>query len=59
MHTWSADLAGLLGQLGIDRCHVHGGSVGSFNAIDFAATTPNESYNLDLGAGAIVSFLES
>lgn len=40
METWADDLAGLLDQLGIERCHVHGGSMGGFIACLFAAKYP-------------------
>lgn len=53
MGTWSDDLAGLMDALGIERCHVHGGSMGSFIAIDFAAKYPEKVGKLLLGAGAV------
>jgi pimeloyl-ACP methyl ester carboxylesterase len=40
MDTWVDDMAGLLDALGIERCHVHGGSMGGFIACLFAARYP-------------------
>jgi 3-oxoadipate enol-lactonase len=40
METWADDLAGLLDALEIERCHVHGGSMGGFIACLFAARYP-------------------
>lgn len=40
MDVWADDLAGLLDTLGVDRCHVHGGSMGGFIAVLFAAKYP-------------------
>jgi pimeloyl-ACP methyl ester carboxylesterase len=40
MSTWVDDMAGLLDALGIEKCHVHGGSMGGFIACAFAATYP-------------------
>ena len=40
MDTWADDLAGLLDALGVERCHVHGGSMGGFIACLFAAKYP-------------------
>ena len=53
MDTWCDDLAGLMDALGIDRAHVHGGSMGSFIAINFAANYPEKVDKLLLGAGAV------
>lgn len=41
MDTWVDDLAGLLDALGVERCHVHGGSMGGFIACLFAAKYPD------------------
>lgn len=40
MDTWADDLAALLDTLGVERCHVHGGSMGGFIACLFAAKYP-------------------
>ncbi len=53
MDTWCDDLAGLLDALDIGRAHVHGGSMGSFIAINFAANYPEKVDKLLLGAGAV------
>ncbi len=53
IELWSADLVGLLDALGLDRVHVHGGSMGSFIALDFAVRFPDRVEKLLLGAGAV------
>lgn len=53
LDTWSDDLAGLLDALEIDRAHIHGGSMGSFIAVNFAARYPEKVDKLLLGAGAV------
>lgn len=53
LDTWSDDLAGLLDALRVDRAHIHGGSMGSFIAINFAARYPHRVDKLLLGAGAV------
>jgi pimeloyl-ACP methyl ester carboxylesterase len=40
MDTWVDDMAALLDALGVERCHVHGGSMGGFIACLFAAKYP-------------------
>lgn len=40
MATWADDLAGLLDAIGVERTHVHGGSMGGFIATLFAARYP-------------------
>jgi 3-oxoadipate enol-lactonase len=40
MQTWVDDMAGLLDALGIQKCHVHGGSMGGFIACQFGAHYP-------------------
>lgn len=40
METWVDDMAGLLDALGIEKCHVHGGSMGGFIACLFGARYP-------------------
>lgn len=51
--VWSSDLAALLEALGVESVHVHGGSMGSFIALDFAARFPEKVDRLLLGAGAV------
>lgn len=53
VELWSADLEGLLDALGIARAHIHGGSMGSFIALYFAARYPDRVGKLLLGAGAV------
>ncbi len=53
LDVWSDDLAGLLDALGEERIHVHGGSMGSFIALNFAARYPERVDKLLLGAGAV------
>ena len=40
METWVDDMAALLDELGIEKCHVHGGSMGGFIACLFGARYP-------------------
>jgi pimeloyl-ACP methyl ester carboxylesterase len=40
MATWADDLAGLLEAIGVERTHVHGGSMGGFIATLFASRYP-------------------
>lgn len=51
--TWCDDLVALLDHVGRDRVHVHGGSMGSFIAIEFALRHPERVERLVLGAGAV------
>ena len=53
LDVWSDDLAGLLDALGEERVHVHGGSMGSFVALNFAARHSDRVEKLLLGAGAV------
>lgn len=53
MDTWCDDLAGLMEALEVERAHIHGGSMGSFIAINFAADYPEKVDKLLLGAGAV------
>ncbi len=50
---WCDDLAALMEELEIERAHIHGGSMGSFIAINFAANYPEKVDKLLLGAGAM------
>lgn len=51
--TWCDDLAALMEALDVQRAHIHGGSMGSFIAINFAAHHPEKVDKLLLGAGAV------
>lgn len=51
--TWSDDLAALMDALDIQHAHIHGGSMGSFIAINFASKYPDRVDKLLLGAGAV------
>lgn len=42
MDTWADDLARLLDAIGVERTHVHGGSMGGFIAARFAARYPEK-----------------
>lgn len=53
LEVWSADLAGLMEALAVERAHIHGGSMGSFIALDFASRYPEKVDKLLLGAGAV------
>ncbi len=50
---WCDDLAALMEELEVGRAHIHGGSMGSFIAITFAAMYPEKVEKLLLGAGAV------
>lgn len=50
---WCDDLAALMEELEVDRAYIHGGSMGSFIAIEFAAMYPDKVEKLLLGAGAV------
>ncbi|MEA2585986.1 MAG: 3-oxoadipate enol-lactonase [Thermomicrobiales bacterium] len=41
METWVDDMAALLDALGVEKCHVHGGSMGGFIACLFGAKYPD------------------
>ncbi len=41
LEVWAADLAGLLDAIGVERTHVHGGSMGGFIATKFGAEYPD------------------
>lgn len=53
--VWCADMAGLLDALGIEGCHVHGGSMGSMVALRFAARFPDRVLGLVLSGCAVKS----
>lgn len=48
MAVWADDAAALLGELNIDRAHIHGTSMGGAVAIQFAATYPERTDRLVL-----------
>ena len=50
LDTWVDDLAGLLDVLGIEKLHVHGGSMGGFVATRFATKYPERVDRLVIGA---------
>jgi 3-oxoadipate enol-lactonase len=52
MDVWADDLAALLDRIGIERTHVHGGSMGGFIATRFAARYP-ERVNRLVISGAV------
>jgi pimeloyl-ACP methyl ester carboxylesterase len=52
LDVWSQDLVGLLDHLGIERTHVHGGSMGGFIAVYFATRFPERVDRLVIG-GAV------
>lgn len=51
--VWCDDLDALLDHLGEARVHLHGGSMGSFIAIEYALRHPERVDRLVLGAGAV------
>lgn len=53
--VWCDDMVGLLDTLGIERCHVHGGSMGSMVALRFAARFPERVRGLVLSGCAVKS----
>lgn len=53
--VWSEDLAAMLDALGIEKAHIHGGSMGAFIAVDFAVNHPERVDTLILGGGAAKS----
>jgi pimeloyl-ACP methyl ester carboxylesterase len=52
MATWADDLASLLDAIGVERTHIHGGSMGGFIATLFAARYPERVERLVI-SGAI------
>lgn len=52
LDVWSEDLIGLLKHLGIERTHVHGGSMGGFIAVYFATRFPERVGKLIIGGAA-------
>jgi pimeloyl-ACP methyl ester carboxylesterase len=55
--VWCDDMVGLLDALGIERCHVHGGSMGSMVALRFAERFPERVRGLVLSGCAVKSDL--
>ena len=53
--VWADDMVGLLDALGIERTHVHGGSMGSMVAIRFAARFPERVNRLVVSGSAVKS----
>jgi len=52
LDVWSDDLVALLDWLGIERTHVHGGSMGGFIAVHFATRFPERVAKLIIGGAA-------
>jgi 3-oxoadipate enol-lactonase len=52
MKTWSDDVASLMDHLGVDKAHIHGTSMGSMVAQQFAIDHPNRMLSLILTCGA-------
>jgi 3-oxoadipate enol-lactonase len=55
MDTWADDLKGLLDALGIEKTHVHGGSMGGYIAIKFATKYPERVDRLIINGAAAKS----
>jgi pimeloyl-ACP methyl ester carboxylesterase len=53
--VWCDDMVGLLDELEIERCHVHGGSMGSMVALRFAARFPDRVIGLVVSGCAVKS----
>lgn len=53
--VWCDDMVGLLDALGIECCHVHGGSMGSMVALRFAARFPERVRGLVVSGCAVKS----
>jgi 3-oxoadipate enol-lactonase len=53
--VWCDDMVGLLDAVGIERCHVHGGSMGSMVALRFAARFPERVGGLVVSGCAVKS----
>lgn len=53
--VWADDLAVMLEQLGIERAHVHGGSMGGFIAVRYATKYPERVDRLIVGGAAAKS----
>ncbi len=57
MDTWADDLKGLLDALGLEKVHVHGGSMGGYIAVKFATKYPERVDRLVInGAAARADF---
>jgi 3-oxoadipate enol-lactonase len=52
LDVWADDLVGLLDAIGVERTHVHGGSMGGFVAARFAARFPERVDRLVIGGAA-------
>jgi 3-oxoadipate enol-lactonase len=55
LDVWCEDMVGLLDALGVERCHVHGGSMGSMVALRFAARFPDRVLGLVVSGCAVKS----
>lgn len=53
--VWADDLVAMLDALGVERTHVHGGSMGAFIAVNFAVKYPERVDRLVIGGGAAKS----
>lgn len=53
--VWADDLVVMLDALGVEKTHVHGGSMGAFIAVNFAVKYPDRVDRLVIGGGAAKS----
>lgn len=53
--VWADDLVAMLDAIGVEKTHVHGGSMGAFIAVNFAVKYPQRVDRLIIGGGAAKS----